>query len=120
MWRKFAFNHPALKPRRRELRTKSTEAEKIIWYNIRNNKLEYKFLRQYSIEGYVVDFYCPEKRLAIEIDGGYHSAQQIRLYDDYRQKFIEAYNITFIRFTNAEICNSKKLVLAKINALLLS
>jgi len=119
VWRKFIFNHPALKPRRQELRSKLTESEKIIWHNIRNNKLGHKFLRQYSIEGYVVDFYCPEKRLAIELDGGYHNAKQSKIYDNYRQKLIEAYNISFVHFTNEEINKGKKLVLAKISALLL-
>ncbi len=119
MWRKFVFNHPRLKFRRQELRDNSTETEKIIWYSIRNNKLGHKFFRQYSIEGYVIDFYCPEKRLAIEIDGKYHNLEQIKIYDKYRQKLIEAYNISFARFTGDEIVNNKKSVLGKINALLL-
>ncbi len=119
VWRKFTFNHPSLKPRRQKLRTDSTEPEKIIWYNLRNNKLGHKFLRQYSIEGYIIDFYCPEKRLAVEIDGEYHNTPQVKNYDKYRQRLIEAYNIRFARFTNEEIIYNKKLVLTKISALLL-
>lgn len=119
MRRKFVFNVTGLKNRRRKLRKDSTDTEKILWYRIRNNKLGYKFFRQYSIEGYVLDFYCPEKRLAIEIDGGYHDKQDVKTYDEYRQKWIEAYNICIIRFKNEEILNNKKLVVEKINALLL-
>jgi len=58
--------------RRRKLRGDSTESENILWSALRNNKLGVKFRRQYSVEGYVVDFYGPEKRLAIEIEGSIH------------------------------------------------
>lgn len=120
MRRKFVFNITGLKHRRQKLRKDSTEAEKILWYKIRNNKLGFKFFRQYSVEGYVLDFYCPEKRLAIEVDGGYHIKRDVRVYDVHRQKWIEAYSISVIRFKNQEILNDTKSVIERINALLLS
>lgn len=102
------------------MRKDATDAEKILWYNIRNSKLGFKFFRQYSIEGYVLDFYCPEKRLAIEVDGGYHNKPNTKAYDEYRQKWIEAYSIRIVRFRNEEVINNKKLVVDKISALLLN
>ena len=72
----FHINKPQTKERRQELRNKSTKAEKLIWNLVRNNRLGCKFCRQYSFDNYVVDFYCPKKKLAIEIDGGIHEKSQ--------------------------------------------
>ena len=103
MNKRIVFNNPNLKLRRQKLRVDSTNSEKVLWQKIRNNKLGYKFLRQYSVEGYVLDFYCPEKRLAIEIDGGYHKNQDAKVYDSYRTRYIEAFNIMVMRFWNSDI-----------------
>lgn len=110
----YIFNNYKLKNRRQDLRVKSTNAEQILWQLLRNKKLGYKFLRQYSIEGYVVDFYCAEKRLAIEIDGGYHHLADSKKYDSYRQRLISAYNIKFMRFSNDRISSDVRIVLAEI------
>jgi len=117
---KFHFNVPNLKDRRKQLRDNSTEAEKILWQRLRNNKLGFKFFRQYSIDGYVLDFYCPEKRLGIEIDGGYHRSENAKIYDLYRTRYIEAYGIKVIRFWNSDIDNYLKEVLQDIKTLLAS
>lgn len=101
--RKIVFNHPNLKLRRQKLRIDSTSSEQILWQKIRNNKLGCKFYRQYSTEGYVLDFYCPQKRLGIEIDGGHHQFTDVKVYDSYRTKYIEAYNIKILRFRNSDI-----------------
>ncbi len=63
---KILYNNPKGKEVRRKLRKESTSQEKILWEHIRNNKLGLKFRRQYGIGGYILDFYCPAKRLAIE------------------------------------------------------
>lgn len=97
------FNAHTLKPRRQLLRVESTQAEKMLWERLRKNNLGCKFLRQYSIEGYVVDFYCPQKRLCIEVEGGIHKLTSSQMYDKYRFRFIEGYNIKIIKFTNREI-----------------
>ncbi len=112
MWRKFVFNINPLKNRRQQLRNRATEAERILWSCLKKNILKYKFIRQYSVEGYVVDFYCPEKRLAIELDGEQHK-QNIE-YDAYRTKLLEAYGIKVIRFWNDEVKDSLTKVLHKI------
>lgn len=103
MWRKFIFNINPLKPRRQSLREKSTQAEKILWERLRRNNLGFKFFRQYSVEGYVMDFYCPDKRLAVEIEGSIHYLPSTQKYDKYREKYLQAFGIKFLKFTNQEI-----------------
>ena len=103
MKRKLVFNIYPLKARRQDLRSKATQAEKILWERIRNNKLGHKFFRQYSIEGYVIDFYCPEKRLGIEVEGLIHVRSENKIYDKYRLGYLEAYNIRFMRIANEKI-----------------
>ena len=84
----------------RELRKKQTIAEQIMWEELRNRKyFNFKFKRQYLIEGYIIDFYCPRLKLAIEIDGSVH-LQQIK-EDKLRQEDIEVKGIKFIRFKNS-------------------
>ncbi len=80
----------------------------------------YKFFRQYSIEGYVVDFFCPRKRMAIEIDGGYHQKSDVKRYDFYRTRYLKAYNIKIARFWNSDIENNIKEVLIDVKTLLAS
>ena len=65
--------------------------------------LGYKFRRQYSVSTYVVDFYCPELKLAVEIDGGSHFQKGSEDNDRQRQTFIESFGIRFLRFTNEDV-----------------
>ncbi|MEK7504322.1 MAG: endonuclease domain-containing protein [Patescibacteria group bacterium] len=87
--------------RRRDLRLKSTLAEKLLWEKLRRKGLGFKFKRQFSVDNYVIDFYCPDRKLAIELDGEIH--KQRKEYDEYRTKYIKAFGITEIRFSNKEI-----------------
>ena len=67
------FNKSSEKTNRRKLRRNSTEAEEILWEHLKDRKLfKMKFRRQYSIDQFVIDFYCPKKKLIIEIDGSQH------------------------------------------------
>jgi len=78
--------------------------EQVLWYWLKGKKLNnYKFRRQYSIGYYIVDFYCTELRLAIEIDGDSHYSQKAKVYDQEREDFIKSYDIRIIRFTNKEV-----------------
>jgi len=71
--RTFMYNDQLQKNRRQELRKNQTEAEDILWQNIRNRKINsLKFYRQYGIGPYILDFFCAEVRLAIELDGEQH------------------------------------------------
>lgn len=101
MWRRFVYNINPLKNRRQQLRNRATEEERILWSCLKKNTLKHKFIRQYSVEGYVIDFYCPEKRLAIELDGEQH--RQNYEYDSIRTRLFEAYGIKVIRFWNWEV-----------------
>jgi len=95
---------PRLKERRRELRQSSTSAEEHLWKYLRNRQLGgYKFRRQHSIGPYIVDFYCQELNLAIEVDGSIHSKPHIKNYDKKRQRDLETLGIRFLRFTNTDV-----------------
>jgi very-short-patch-repair endonuclease len=85
--------------RSRELRRAQTEAEKVLWRYLRNRHLTgRKFRRQYVFKGFILDFYCAEEKIAIELDGPIHLKQQA--YDAPRQEFIEDNGIKVIRFKN--------------------
>lgn len=75
----------------------------------------YKFRRQYGVDNYVVDFYCPELKLAIEIDGDSHFRSGAEQRDKMRQEHLESFGIRFIRLTNADVYGSLHNVLAMIS-----
>ncbi len=97
------YNVAGLKDRRRDLRQRSTETERILWERIRNNKLGQRFKRQYSVRGYVMDFYCPRKKLAIELLGSVHLTADSKKYDKYRKEYLENFEIKIIEIWNDEI-----------------
>ncbi|HEY9636587.1 MAG TPA: endonuclease domain-containing protein, partial [Coleofasciculaceae cyanobacterium] len=98
------FNKTSEKLKRRELRTNMTKAEAIVWQKLRCKQLENcKFRNQYSVDRFVLDFYSPELKLAIEIDGESHFQEGVAQYDKERQIFIESAGIQFLRFTNQDV-----------------
>lgn len=100
------YNRTVDKEKRRRLRNKMTEAEKILWLYLRNRQINgIKFRRQYSIGGFVIDFYCPTLKLAIEVDGGIHLKEDVKAYDNEREYIIKSLGVQLIRFTNDEIIN---------------
>lgn len=111
-------NKRKLLGRRRELRKEQTEQEKILWENIRNRKLNVKFRRQYSVGGYILDFYSPEAKLAVEIDGGQHFKEENYLYDQDRTEYIKVLDCKVLRFKNTEIDQNLEGVLAEIKRFL--
>ena len=79
-----------------------------MWSQIRNRHLlGLKLKRQYSIHNYIIDFYCPQYIIAIELDGDIHNLPDVKLYDKERQKFLESFGIKFIRITNYEYLNNQ-------------
>lgn len=91
----------------RALRKKGTIAEKKLWSALRNRKLnQYKFRRQHPIGYYVVDFYCEESKLIIEIDGNIHDLEDNIEYDKNRQNELESIGYRFLRFKNDEVMNN--------------
>jgi very-short-patch-repair endonuclease len=112
---KFLRNDPALKQRRKELRRNQTEAEKTLWAQMQNRQLcRMKFCRQYSVGPYVLDFYCPAMKLAIEVDGGQHNQCESREYDAVRSEYLKQQGIDVVRFWNHELLIDINSVLNKI------
>ena len=118
MWRDFHYNHHSLKNRRQQLRNRATESEQIIWQKLKSNKLGYKFIRQYSITGYVLDFFCPQLRIGIEIDGSIHDNLDQIQYDEFRNKYLKAFDIKIIHIKNSEIFQDLDEAIKKIRAAL--
>jgi Uncharacterized protein conserved in bacteria len=73
----FNINNEKFKPLRQTLRHQQTDAEKKLWNALRGRQLlGLRFCRQFSVDNFILDFYCPEKKLAIELDGGQHADEQ--------------------------------------------
>src|SRR3989344_6818185 len=107
------YNNSIFKRRRKELRRKQTPAEKVLWEQLRGRKLEKcKFWRQYSVGPYILDFYCPEIRLAIEVDG--HQHQAAIEYDQERENYLAGLDIKTIRYTNNEVMKNPENILENI------
>jgi len=93
--------NPKLKALARQLRKNSTLSEVLLWQKIKQKGYGVQFHRQVPLLEYIVDFYCHELKLAIEIDGESHNFKDD--YDIKRQKELEKYGITFLRFTDLDI-----------------
>ena len=101
----------------RELRKTDTEAEQKLWNLLRNRQLkEKKFRRQHAIDQYILDFYCHECKLAIELDGNHHSEKEVQEYDRARTVLLNQYGISVLRFWNYEVISEVEKVLEKIAA----
>ena len=111
---KIIHNVTKLLERRKELRNESTPEEILLWLQLKNSKIGFKFRRQHSIGGYIVDFYCPTNRVVIEIDGLQHSKKENKEYDRIRSAFLEGLDIKVLRFTNLEISTETQKVVDKI------
>ena len=95
--------HPAIRQFARELRQPQTPAEATLWQQLRNRNLEYKFRRQHAIEFFIIDFYCAEVKLCIEVDGDSHLTKEQQEYDTSRTEYLETLGRTMIRFTNNDV-----------------
>ena len=112
---KFLRNDPTLKQRRRELRRNQTNAEMALWAKVRNKQFfGMRFFRQYSIGPYILDFYCPTVKLAVELDGGQHNQSDNREYDAARSEYLKAQGIDVMRFWNNEVLLDVQSVLSKL------
>jgi very-short-patch-repair endonuclease len=99
----------------RHLRKSSTPQERLLWRYLRNRQFEgWKFRRQHPIERYILDFYCPKARLAIELDGGGHNFSSKESLDQERTKFLESKGIAVLRFWNPQITKELDSVLETI------
>jgi very-short-patch-repair endonuclease len=96
---------PGLKEIARELRKNPTLGEKVLWREIRRSQLGCEFHRQVPIDEFVVDFYCHELMLAIEIDGVTHDISEVKVKDAKRQARLENLGVNFLRFRDEEVVN---------------
>ena len=102
--------------RAKELRRDMTPAEKILWQELRANKLGFHFRRQQVIAGFIVDFYCHKAALVIEVDGDIHDLQQEE--DAIREKVLSEMGLRIVRFRNEEARKNLSAVVGKIRELL--
>ncbi len=106
----YSYNDPSYKELRRDLRKHGTPAEAILWRRIKTKQVEgLLFKRQYGVDGYILDFFCPAIRIAIELDGGYHHDAKKNQQDAERDScLLEEHGILTLRYPN-------KVVLEDIN-----
>ena len=95
--------NPALKELARKLRKNSTLSEVLLWQQIKNKSLGFEFHRQVPIDNYIVDFYCHELMLCIEIDGNSHEIESVIENDIKRQEKLEGLGVRFIRFNDKDV-----------------
>ena len=99
----------------RLLRRNATSAEEELWKHIRRRQLDgLRFRRQHPVDQFILDFYCHESRLAIEVDGLIHQQREQKMYDQEREIIIEGFGIKILRFKNDEVFRSLPEVLDKI------
>jgi len=97
----------------KRLRREMTTAERKLWQELRRKKLlNFKFRAQHPVGRFILDFYCPEKKLAVEIDGKIHSRQKER--DEERDRMLALYGYRILRFSNEDVMNNLSAVLRRI------
>jgi very-short-patch-repair endonuclease len=99
----------------RRLRREATPEEKILWKALRSRRFAgLKFRRQYPFDAFVIDCYCPSRKLAIELDGSQHYTADGLAYDAERTAYLEGVGITVLRFANKQVHQELAAVLASI------
>lgn len=110
-------NRKIMEDLRRDLRQNQTDPETILWERLRRSQLEgRKFRRQHSVGVYILDFYCPQERLAVEVDGGVHESLGQQDHDAIRDATMAQLLIRTLRVTNADVEQNIEKVLQDIKA----
>lgn len=91
-----------------------TEAEAVMWNVLRGKKFGVRFRRQHPINDYIADFVCLSHNLVIEIDGGYHTEEEVKLKDEERTSYLGKEGFSVIRFTNEQVLSDIENVIAVI------
>ena len=108
---------PHLAEFRHELRNSLTPAEVAFWNLVKSSKLNgRKFRRQHSVGNYILDFYCPSEKLAVELDGDHHYSANGEAYDRERKAYLESKGIIVLRFENQLVFTETEWVLDVIRA----
>jgi very-short-patch-repair endonuclease len=104
-----------LKELARKLRQNMTLGEVLLWQRLKRKQIRgYDFDRQRPIDRYIVDFYCKDLKLAIEIDGSSHDGEEAKVNDDIRQERLESLGVRFLRFTDADVKRNMEMVVGSI------
>ena len=107
------YNKKSMQDFRRDLRFNQTYGEKTLWTNLRKKQIENtRFLRQYSVNKFIIDFYAPDIKLGIEVDGSSHIGNEE--HDKIRQEQIEFLGIKIIRFSDEQVIGNTEKVINKI------
>lgn len=86
----------------------------MVWQIKKNKQIQdFRFLRQYGVDPYILDFFCPKLRLAIEIDGGQHNFAENRTKEDKRTEYLEKKNLIILKFWNNEVLENLQWGLSK-------
>ncbi len=112
--RKIIPYHPYLIAFAKKLRNKMTYGEIALWREIKNKKLGVRFSRQIPIDKYIVDFYCKDLKLAIEVDGSVHFAAGQPEKDRRRQERLESLGVRLVRFSDLDVKNNLVIVLKEL------
>jgi very-short-patch-repair endonuclease len=98
-----------------EMKLNPTDAEACLWDRLRNSQiLGHRFRRQHPIANYIVDFYCHKLKLVIEVDGSIHGKPENMEYDIDRDKVMQEFGLTILRFNNDEVLESTDVVISQI------
>jgi len=97
---------------RRKLRKTMTKSETVLWKYIKGEQLLVKFRRQVSIQNYIVDFYCPQLKLIVEVDGSTHNEEEVFKKDVERDKILKDLGFEIIRYNSERIFNNLNEVLS--------
>ena len=113
--RKIIPYNPQLKELAKELRNNATKAERVLWKSLSGKQcFGYDFHRQKPLGNYIVDFFCHELMLVIEVDGVSHNQESVRLKDREKEAFLNELGITVIRFQDDDIYSDNRDALAEI------
>lgn len=100
----YPYNLSKYKQLRKLLRKNQTNAESKLWFCLRNRRFHgLKFYRQYSVDRYILDFYCPAIQLGIEVDGSQHRQHELMLYDKEREIHLSTLGIRILRYQNNDV-----------------
>ncbi len=99
----------------KRLRSESTDAERLLWRHLRDRQLDgLKFRRQHQFERYFLDFFCPEAKLVVELDGDQHDDPAARQHDAARSEYLRRAGLRVVRFSNREVFLELEAVLEKV------
>jgi very-short-patch-repair endonuclease len=108
-------NKKELKETRKKFRRNATSAEAVLWKRLKNKQIKrLKFRRQHSVGKFILDFYCAEKKLAIELDGEYHAIPGKETSDSKRDIFLKSFGIEILRFENKIVFENPELIIEEI------